>query len=150
MSHSYSKLIYHCVWGTKRRYPFMISSFKKNVHRVVADMVEKEGGTLFSIGGVDYHIHLLFSIKPSDSISRFLRNVKSYSSKTIRQSHVAMEKFFWQEGYSIFTVSPSQCDKAVDYIKKQEFHHRNRSFDDELLILLERNGVEYDPQFLYG
>ena len=56
--------------------------------------------------------------------------------------------FSWQEGYAIFTVSWTHLLALRRYIANQEAHHKRASFIDELIRLLEKNGVEYDPQYL--
>jgi len=48
-----------------------------------------------------------------------------------------------------FSVSKSNVDAVVAYILSQERHHRTRTFEEEFKTLLVRNGVDYDPQFLW-
>jgi len=50
--------------------------------------------------------------------------------------------------YSAFTVSASVRDSVVSYIRNQESHHRKMSFQDELILLLDRHGIEYDPKYI--
>ena len=54
----------------------------------------------------------------------------------------------WQEGYAALTVSASAVTEVQRYIQNQEEHHRQRSFREELELLLKRSGVEYDPKYL--
>ena len=56
--------------------------------------------------------------------------------------------FAWQEGYSIFTVSANACDAVASYIERQEEHHRQKSFREELFEMLDRAGIEYDPRYM--
>ncbi len=35
------------------------------------------------------------------------------------------------------------------YILNQEAHHRRASFEEEIVDLLEKHGVEYDPKYLF-
>ena len=50
-----------------------------------------------------------------------------------------------QEGYSVFTVSASMMDAVKQYIGAQEEHHHHQTFEQELQELLEKHGVQYDP-----
>ena len=59
-----------------------------------------------------------------------------------------MKEFARQEGYSAFTVSPTAREAVRRYIANQEEHHRGRTFREELIELLEKAGVEYDPEYL--
>ncbi len=57
--------------------------------------------------------------------------------------------FQWQQGYAAFSVSESNRDKVITYILNQAEHHRRQRFQEELLGLLERHGIEYDPRYLW-
>ena len=57
-------------------------------------------------------------------------------------------QFEWQEGYSVFTVSASRMEAVRQYIAAQEEHHRQQTFEQELRELLEKHGVQYDPNSL--
>jgi len=59
-------------------------------------------------------------------------------------------RFAWQEGYGAFGVSKSNIDAVVRYINDQERHHKKMSFEDEFIGLLEKNGMEYDPRYVFG
>jgi hypothetical protein len=60
-----------------------------------------------------------------------------------------MDDFQWQKVYGAFSVSRSKENEVVEYIKKQENHHKNISFKDEFRKLLERHGLEYDEKYLW-
>ena len=76
-----------------------------------------------------------------------MRELKKASSTWARED--AGEKTFaWQEGYAAFTVSASAVDEVRRYIENQEEHHRERSFREELVIMLQRSGVKFDERYL--
>ncbi len=60
------------------------------------------------------------------------------------------ERFEWQVGYGIFSVSESRVEKVRRYIQNQEAHHKKVSFKDELIALLKKNGISYDERYLLG
>jgi putative transposase len=47
-------------------------------------------------------------------------------------------------------VSASHVDAVSAYIRGQADHHRRHTFEEELILLLKRYGVEYDPKFVLG
>jgi hypothetical protein len=57
--------------------------------------------------------------------------------------------FTWQEEYGAFSVSVSQCDNIIAYIKNQQEHHRKMTFQEEFLALLKKHRIEYDPAYLW-
>ena len=58
-------------------------------------------------------------------------------------------EFQWQDGYGAFTVSVSMLETVRHYIANQEEHHRQKTFQEEYVELLKRNGVEYDERYLW-
>ena len=104
------------------------------------------GGTASAIGGVEDHVHLLASLKPVHRLADIIRELKKATSAWSAQQFEP--RFAWQEGYSAFSVSASHLDAVRAYIDRQEEHHRQIDFSEELRQLLERNGVEYDPKYL--
>jgi REP-associated tyrosine transposase len=74
-----------------------------------------------------------------------VRDLKANSSRFMRTK---APLFSWQDGYAGISVSPSQIEAVKRYIAAQEQHHRKRSFDDELLALLNKAGVAYDKRYV--
>jgi hypothetical protein len=58
-------------------------------------------------------------------------------------------KFNWQKGFGAFSYSHSQLDRVINYIDRQEEHHRKTSFKDEYFSLLEKFRVNFDPNYLF-
>ena len=101
------------------------------------------------IGGTNDHIHILAIFKAAVSVSEMLAKIKANSSKWANDHKMKLRKFGWQEGYAAFTVSESQVPTVREYIRNQEDHHRKQTYQEEFVALLERNGIEYDPRFLW-
>jgi REP-associated tyrosine transposase len=58
--------------------------------------------------------------------------------------------FAWQKGYAAFSVSPTSKGAVMRYIANQEKHHTKSSFEDELMQMLKKSGIDYDPRFVFG
>ena len=50
--------------------------------------------------------------------------------------------------YAAFTVSATSRQAVERYIDSQEEHHRVKSFREELIEMLDKAGIEYDPKYL--
>jgi hypothetical protein len=70
-----------------------------------------------------------------------MRVVKSSSSKWLNAEFPNV-KFGWQCGYAAFTVSQSALPEVIDYVRRQDAHHRRKSFGEEIALFLERHGFE--------
>lgn len=53
-------------------------------------------------------------------------------------------------GFAAFTVSRSQIETIVNYIRNQEQHHAKRDFAAEFVALLKKHLIEYDPRYVLG
>lgn len=78
-----------------------------------------------------------------------LEEIKKQSSKWIKNQGNQYSNFYWQDGYGIFSVNPTQVNVVVEYIKNQEEHHRTVSFQDELRAFLKKYKVEYDERYIW-
>jgi REP-associated tyrosine transposase len=105
------------------------------------------GGIAEIVGGVTHHVHLLAGLRATHRLAHVLRELKSVSSGWVHDE-IGMRGFAWQEGYGAFPVSPSQRDALRHYIERQDEHHRTRTFREEYLELLRRNGVEFDESYV--
>ncbi len=94
------------------------------------------------------HIHCLVRFPARKSVSDMLRAIKSDSSSWVNHERPG-DRFAWQTGYGAFTVSPSQVENVSLYIRTQEEHHRDRSFQTEFLSLLKKHSVEFDERYLW-
>ncbi len=48
------------------------------------------------------------------------------------------------------SIGPASHEALTRYIDTQEEHHRTRTFQQEYRKLLERYGVDYDEQYVWG
>ncbi|HXQ24810.1 MAG TPA: transposase [Candidatus Acidoferrales bacterium] len=112
-----------------------------------AGICKNLGIFVHSVGGMDDHIHLLIQIPPPLSLAKAILAIKSNSSRWANEQG---NKFAWQQGYAAFSVSSSRIPAVVRYIQNQESHHTKMNFEAELVALLKKHGVEFDPNFVFG
>lgn len=94
------------------------------------------------------HGIILTSLHPTVCLADMVKDVKTGSSKWIKDERVFPLFDHWQDGYAAFTHSDREKDVLIEYIKNQEEHHRVRSFTEELKRLLDEAGIKYDPKYL--
>ena len=75
--------------------------------------------------------------------------VKTSSSKWIKTKGARYGGFHWQAGYGAFSVSQSEVEIVVSYIRNQEKHHRKTSFQEEYRQLLERYQISYNERYVW-
>jgi len=146
MSSTYTSLHYHIVFSTKERRPIIALSWRDSLHACVGGTIRWLGGVAKAVGGVADHVHILAGLKATHCLADFMRELKKATSAWSAEQHEP--DFQWQVGYAAFTVSHTHIDAVNGYIAGQEEHHRQLNFMDELVRLLEMNGVKFDPKYL--
>ena len=139
---SLSSLHVHLVFGTKHRRPMITPELRPRLHAYLGGIARELNAKAVIVNGTADHVHMLVTIPAKLSVSDAARILKANSSKW------AGPGFGWQTGYAAFTVSTSNMPEVVAYIRDQEQHHRERSYEDELVALLKKHGVAYDPAYL--
>ena len=136
------------MFSTKQRRPFITPELLPRLCQYLGGMIKTQGGQPVEINGPEDHIHIVASLSPKVSISDSLRDLKANSTNWVHESCSDLQDFYWQEGYSAFSVSPSVLPKVVRYVRGQQAHHKKVSFEDELKWLLDSHGVKYDERYL--
>jgi putative transposase len=147
MPHSYAQNVVHIVFSTKDRSKTISQEFQSRMWAYIAGICKKHEIFVYAVGGTDDHIHLLVKIPPALALAKAVLAIKSNSSKWANEQGL---KLAWQHGYAAFSVSASVVPTVVHYIQTQESHHKKMTFDAELLALLKKHGVEFDPSFVFG
>ncbi len=146
---SYVSSYHHCVFGTKDRRPLITPSLRQRLWPFLGGIARKNKFKAIEIGGVADHVHLLLSLPATLSIAKALQLIKGGSSKWIHETFPEHRCFAWQSEYSAFSVSVSQMDKIIRYIKDQEEHHRKMTFQEEFVALLKKHRLQYDERYLW-
>ncbi len=95
------------------------------------------------------HIHLFTGLRPHQSISSLIQNVKSESSKWINLHNVCVQPFAWQEGYGAFSYAKSQVNDVIRYVQNQEIYHAKQTFLEEYIKFLTLFEIEWKEQYTF-
>src|SRR5262245_44221993 len=147
MSQSLARVLVHLVFSTKNRQPFLRPEVRDRTFEYLGGILNALDCPVVKVGGVADHVHLLFVLGRTVAISTAVEEVKKEPSKWAK-THVD-RGFYWQNGYGIFSVSPSQTPMVVTYIANQDRHHKERTYQDELRELLEKHGVKWDERYVW-
>ena len=148
MAGTFSRLLYHIVFSTKKRVPFIGPDLRSELYPYIGGIIRQQGGWLLALGGMPDHVHILARLKPVLAVSDLVREVKACSSKWIHERAKPVPDFGWQTGYAVFSVSESNEGVVRRYVQNQENHHRKATFEEELIALLTKHGIEFDPTYL--
>jgi putative transposase len=149
MPQSLSKIILHAIFSTRNREPWLDSDVRPRVHAYLATICRDLGTELVRVGGFADHVHIVATLPRTLSQAQFIEQIKKVSSKWIKAVDVRYRGFFWQRGYGAFSVSPSQLSPVLEYINKQQEHHRTRTFEEEYCELLRKHGLNFDERYVW-
>jgi len=150
MAQSLAKILVHTVFSTKDRQPFLRDkALREELHRYLGGILANLECQPIIVGGVEDHVHLLFTLSRVDTIADVVKEVKRGSSVWLKTDEPQILDFAWQAGYGAFSIGVSQIETARAYIAGQEEHHRKVSFQDEVRELLRRYQVEYDERYVW-
>ena len=111
----------HIVFSTKNRDPQLKKDIRYELFSYIAQILNSPSIT---IGGVEDHIHILCRLSKNFTVSKIVKDIKRNSSKWLKTKGIL--DFYWQNGYSVFSVSSSNLDKTINYILNQEEHHEKQ------------------------
>lgn len=149
MPQSLSKLYVHIVFSTKYRRPSIDEEIEQELWTYLGGICKALECNPLRVGGYNDHIHICCQLSRKITQMKLLEEIKKESSKWIKTKGRRYEKFYWQDGYGIFSVDYSGVERVVEYIKNQREHHSKRIFKEEFIAFLRRYDVEYDERYLW-
>jgi len=149
MANTYSQIHLQFVFAVKHRDSLIRSQWKEELYLYISGIIEKQGHKLLAINGMSDHIHIFIGMRPNQSVSDLLQDIKRNSSLWINQKGFVNGKFEWQEGYGAFSYSKSHVKSVIDYIEKQEEHHKRISFREEYIDFLKKFEIDYDERYIF-
>ena len=148
-SMSYVSAYYHCVFGTKERRPLISASLQERLWPYLGGIARENEMKALEIGGMPDHVHMLLSLPSTLPVAKAMQLIKGGSSKWVHESFQEHRLFGWQVKYGAFSVSVSQLDRTIQYIRSQAQHHRKMTFQEEFVALLKKHGIVYDERYLW-
>jgi len=149
MPNTYTQVHIHAVFTVQNRESLISKSWEDRLYKYITGIIQNNGHKLLIINGMSDHIHVLFGMRPNQSLSALMQDIKGDSSRWINENKLAPGKFSWQEGYGAFSYAKSQVPAVIKYIQDQELHHAKRTFIDEYRKMLEEFGNEYDERYIF-
>ncbi len=123
--HCVYDLKYHLILVTKYRKKYFTPQILNRLQEICKDLCSKWSVELIEFGGESDHIHLLISTTPTMQLSKFVGNLKTVSSRTIRKEYQEhFRKFYWKpvlwtRAYCIISSGGAPIDVIRNYIRSQ-------------------------------
>ncbi|MGQ9621706.1 MAG: IS200/IS605 family transposase [Bacteroidales bacterium] len=135
---SYIKIMIHCVWTTKNRFPFLSDDIRDKVIFHIRDNALKKGIFIDHINGYTDHLHALISMSGKQCVSDIMQLIKGESSYWINRNKLTKLRFEWQDDFYSVSVGSNHLERLRKYIRNQPDHHRKVHMEVELKDLVKK------------
>ncbi len=122
--HSVYILTYHLVLVIKYRKKVINEDIFDSLRVIFTNIGFKYGIIVKEENWEVDHIHILFEVKPSTDLVKFINSYKSTSSRIIKKQFLDIKKSlwksaFWKTGYFITTTGGANIETIRQYIERQ-------------------------------
>jgi REP element-mobilizing transposase RayT len=146
---AYRQILYHIVFRTKYNEKAINKVHASELYKYIWGIIKNKKCVLFRINGMEDHIHILSDLHPSIALADFIKDIKVSSSKWIKESGLFPNFRGWGVKYCALTYSYKEREHIINYIKNQQEHHKNESFQDEVRRLFKEHGISLDEKWFW-
>jgi len=148
MANTYTQIYIQFVFAVQNRNSLIQDNWKDELYKYISGIVQNNKHKLLAINGMPNHIHIFIGYKPHQLIPDLLQDIKGSSSGWINKKGFVNGKFNWQESYGAFSYSRSHIDRVVKYIINQDHHHKEKTFREEYIELLNKFHIDFDERYI--
>ena len=149
MANTYTQIHIQAVFAVQNRECTISKRWKDELYKYITGIVQNNNHKLLAINGMPDHIHILIGLRPTQSVSDLLQDIKGSSSKWINEKKLVAGKFSWQAGFGAFSYSKSELSRVINYINNQQKHHEKKTLINEYLQLLKIHEIEFDERYVF-
>jgi len=149
MANTYTQIHLQLVFAVQHRASLIQDSWKDELYKYMTGIVQEQKHKMIIVNGMPDHVHMLIGMRPAQSLSELMQDIKGSSSAWINSRHLTKGRFQWQEGYGAFSYSKKDLPVIINYIKNQEEHHRQENFIEEYKKLLDEFEITFDDKYTF-
>ena len=149
MPHSFTHILVHYIFSTKDRKQYLTEDIRPRILDYMGGIARNNDIQPQIINGLEDHVHMLVLLPKTLSIAKAIQLIKGGSSRWIHEEFPDLRHFAWQIGYGAFSVSLSNKENVVNYIKHQKEHHKKKTFKEEFIEFLKKHNIDYDERYIW-
>ena len=126
-----SQLHYLVSWNTRGRRPVLKDKHIESLRALIRQACEDRDFELVEVVVGQDHLHVLFGLRPAQSVASAVRELKGRTSMALLQAHPELRvwlrgNLLWDERYTVETVSPLRVDRL-----RERLATTHRACDDD-------------------
>jgi putative transposase len=123
--HSVSKLVVHLIFCTKSRRKLLDGEMIQQIRDAVTHAAERLEIDILEIDGEAGHVHMLIAYPPKLAVSVLVNNLKSVSSRRVRQQNAQLQKqsaagMRWSRSYFACSAGGATIETLKAYVASQK------------------------------
>ena len=146
---AYHQILYHIVFRTKRSEMTINQEHSAALYKYIWGITKSKNCVLFRINGMEDHIHILSDLHPSLALADYIRDIKIASSKWMKASGLFPDFKGWGIKYCALTYSYRDRNMIINYIKRQQEHHKKENFQDEIRRFFKEEGIDLEEKWFW-
>lgn len=129
---SVSDLKVHLVLTTKYRRKVFTVKMLNRLHEILEELLQKWDCKLIEFNGEDDHVHLLFQYHPDLALSNLVNNLKSVTSRKLRQEFSDhLSSFYWKDVFWNGSYFVASCGGVTISTLRQYIENQNQPDPDK-------------------
>ena len=149
MANTYTQIHIHAIAAVKFRDALILPSWNERLHQYITGIVQGNGHKMLAINSMPDHLHLFFGFRPTQCLSDLMQVVKCDSSEWVNKHRLASSAFQWQAGFGAFSYAKSEVKTVADYVGNQQKHHKEKTFLEEYVHILQVFDINYDARYIF-
>ena len=93
MANTYTQIHIHSVFSVQDRDCIIRRSWKNELFQYITGIIQNHGHKVLSINGMPDHIHVLFGMRPTQSLADLMQDIKGDSTKWINHKAFVKGRF---------------------------------------------------------
>ena len=97
MANTYTQIHIQTVFAVRKRTGLIQKEWKDELYKYITGIIQAYDHKVLAINGMPDHLHVFFGMRPTQSLSNLMQDIKGSSSKWINDKKFTWERFEWQE-----------------------------------------------------
>ncbi len=125
----YSRMFLHLTWSTKQRSSIIRGPLEIAAHKAIRSTARELELVPICVNSAWTHTHSLISWTPSVRVDEAVDAMKEAAvdawEDLMEEDSLDGPSLEWQEGFSVFSVSPGKVQTIREYVARQKDRHRD-------------------------
>ena len=127
-------LFIHVITCVKNKEPLLTKPVRMVLFAHIKKHAAENGINVLSVNGTEDHMHAVVQMMPTQNLAQIMKSIRTDSANWINEGNFIKSQFEWEEGFAALSVSPSGIKQVLEYLDKQEEHHKTKTLDSELEV----------------